>query len=96
MLASLSSLCSHWVSNLICKFLRFSHNKMVRFYQGSDMVLYSFLGQAVYKQFFLYFFGGLEGVGHSFAYVGHLVPVFFRDVWIRTLRSGFEPRKQKK
>jgi hypothetical protein len=29
---------------------------MVRFYQGSDMVLYSFLGQAVYKQFFCVLF----------------------------------------
>ncbi len=33
--------------------------------------------------FFLYiFFGGLECVGHSFAYVAHLL--FLRDVWIRT------------
>ncbi len=33
--------------------------------------------------FFLYiFFGGLECVGHSFAYVAHLW--FLRDVWIRT------------
>ncbi len=32
--------------------------------------------------FFFYFFGGLECVGHSFAYVAHLW--FLRDVWIRT------------
>jgi hypothetical protein len=32
--------------------------------------------------FFVYFFGGLECVGHSFAYVAHLW--FLRDVWIRT------------
>jgi hypothetical protein len=32
--------------------------------------------------FFLYFFGGLECVGHSFAYVAHFV--FLRDFWIRT------------
>jgi hypothetical protein len=33
--------------------------------------------------FFVYpFFGGLECVGHSFAYVAHFV--FLRDVWIRT------------
>ncbi len=32
--------------------------------------------------FFLFFFGGLECVGHSFAYVAHLW--FLRDVWIRT------------
>ncbi len=37
-----------------------------------------------YKRCFLtrYFFGGLECVGHSFAYVAHLW--FLRDVWIRT------------
>jgi hypothetical protein len=33
--------------------------------------------------FFIIFFGGLECVGHSFAYVAHFV--FLRDVWIRTL-----------
>jgi hypothetical protein len=32
--------------------------------------------------FFVYFFGGLECVGHSFAYIAHLR--FLRDVWIRT------------
>ncbi len=32
--------------------------------------------------FFVYFFGGLECVGHSFPYVAHLW--FLRDVWIRT------------
>ncbi len=32
--------------------------------------------------FFVYLFGGLECVGHSFAYVAHLR--FLRDVWIRT------------
>ncbi len=32
--------------------------------------------------FFVYFFGGLECVGHSFAYVAHLW--FLRDVWIWT------------
>jgi hypothetical protein len=31
---------------------------------------------------FVYFFSGLECVGHSFAYVAHLR--FLRDVWIRT------------
>ncbi len=36
-----------------------------------------------YYYFFEYFFfGGLECVGHSFAYVAHLW--FWRDVWIRT------------
>ncbi len=32
--------------------------------------------------FFFFFFGGLECVGHSFAYVAQLW--FLRDVWIRT------------
>ncbi len=32
--------------------------------------------------FVVYFFGGLECVGHSFAFVAHLW--FLRDVWIRT------------
>ncbi len=36
----------------------------------------------LYFFFFVYFFGGLECVGHSFAYVAHLW--FLRDVWIRT------------
>ncbi len=35
--------------------------------------------------FFVYFFSGLECVGHSFAYVAHFV--FLRDVWIRILRE---------
>jgi hypothetical protein len=32
--------------------------------------------------FYVYFFGGLECVGHSFSYVAHLL--FLRDVSIRT------------
>ncbi len=32
--------------------------------------------------FFCIFFGGLECVGHSLAYVAHLW--FLRDIWIRT------------
>jgi hypothetical protein len=35
---------------------------------------------------FVYFFGGLLCVGHSFAYVAHFV--FFRDVWIRASRRA--------
>ncbi len=34
------------------------------------------------QNFYVYFFGGLECVGHSFDYVAHLW--FLRDVWIRT------------
>jgi hypothetical protein len=38
--------------------------------------------------FFCKFIGGLECVGHSFAYIDHLV--FLRDVWIRTQRAAVE------
>jgi hypothetical protein len=39
-------------------------------------------------QFFsiLYVFGGLECVGHSFAYVAHFV--ILEDVWIETQRAA--------
>ncbi len=40
--------------------------------------------------FWIYFFGGLEQVGHSFAYVAHFV--FLRDVWIRTQRAAVASR----
>jgi hypothetical protein len=43
-----------------------------------------------FLQFFL-FFGGLEGVGHSFPYVVNFV--FFRDVWIRTQRAAEASRR---
>jgi hypothetical protein len=36
--------------------------------------------------FFVYFLGGLESVGHSFAFVAYFV--FSRDVWIRTQRAA--------
>ncbi len=36
--------------------------------------------------FFVYFFGGLECVGHFFAYVAHFV--FLEDVWCRTQRAN--------
>ncbi len=39
-----------------------------------------------YTLFLHIFFGGLECVGHSFAYVAHIV--FLRDVWIRTKRAA--------
>jgi hypothetical protein len=35
---------------------------------------------------FIYFFGGLQCVGHSFAYVAHFV--FLRDVWIQSQRAA--------
>ncbi len=36
--------------------------------------------------FVVYFLGGLECVGHSFAYVAYFA--FSRDVWIRTQRAA--------
>jgi hypothetical protein len=36
-------------------------------------------------------FGGLEWVGHAFAYVAHLV--FLRYVWIRTQRYAVANRR---
>ncbi len=42
------------------------------------------------KNYFFVFFGGLECVGHSFAYAAHFV--FLRDVWIRTQRTAVASR----
>jgi hypothetical protein len=39
---------------------------------------------------FLSLFGGLQYVGHSFAYVANFV--FLRDVWIRTQRAAVASR----
>jgi hypothetical protein len=36
-------------------------------------------------------FGGLEWVGHAFAYIAHLV--FLRYVWIRTQRAAAANRR---
>ncbi len=43
------------------------------------------------SRLFCIFFGGLECVGHSFAYVAHFV--FLRDVWIRTQRAAVASRR---
>jgi hypothetical protein len=40
--------------------------------------------------FFVYFFGGLECVGHSFAYIAHFL--FLGDIWIRTQRATIASR----
>ncbi len=42
-------------------------------------------------QLFCIYFGGLDCVGHSFAYVAHFV--FLRDVWIRTQRAAVAKRR---
>ncbi len=53
----------------------------------SNIIQYS-----VSKQnFFVYFWGRLESVGHSFACLAHYV--FFRDVWIRTQRAVVASRR---
>ncbi len=54
----------------------------VRVPQAGRVVLDKKKGETVNYFFFVYFFGGLECVGHSFAYIAHLC--FLRDVWIRT------------
>jgi hypothetical protein len=41
--------------------------------------------------FFVYFFGGLERVGHPFAYVAHFV--FLINFWIRTQRDVVSSRR---
>jgi hypothetical protein len=38
-----------------------------------------------------FFLGGLECVGHSFAYVAYFI--FLRDVWIRTQRAAAAARR---
>ncbi len=43
------------------------------------------------KTVLFYFFGVLECVGHSFAYVAHYV--YLRDVWIRTQRAAVASRR---
>ncbi len=40
---------------------------------------------------FVYFFGGLECVGHCFAYVAHFV--FLRDAWFRAQRAAVTSRR---
>jgi hypothetical protein len=35
----------------------------------------------------MFFFGGLDFVSHSFAYVAHYMN-FFRDVWIQTISAA--------
>ncbi len=43
-----------------------------------------------YNNKLAYYFGGLECVGHSFAYVAHFV--YLRDVWIQTQRAAVARR----
>jgi len=43
-----------------------------------------------YMFYYIFFFGGLECVGHSCAYVAYFV--FLRDVWIRTQRAAVASR----
>ncbi len=49
-------------------------------------------GSFIWKKFsFFIFFGWLECVGHSFAYVAHFVSLI--DVWIRTQRAAVPSRR---
>ena len=62
----------------------FAHAHQRPFSQLLVAQFFSFVhAHSIWIWFFLYiFFGGLECVGQSFAYVAHFV--FLRDVWIRT------------
>jgi hypothetical protein len=51
----------------------------------------SFVEKLNNDRFFSDIFGGLECVGHSFAYVVHFV--FSRDVWLRTQRVVVASRR---
>ncbi len=53
---------------MLCNYTSLNYYLEVSFYVGKN-----------FKVFFVYFFGGLECFGHSFAYVAHFV--FLRDVW---------------
>jgi hypothetical protein len=53
-------------------------------------VLFS-LRLSISYYFFIYFFGGLECVGHSFAYAAHFV--ILRAVWIRTQKAAIASRR---
>jgi hypothetical protein len=47
--------------------------------------------KATYNTLYIYFFGGLYCVCHSFANVAHFV--FLGDVWIRTQRAAVASRR---
>jgi hypothetical protein len=55
--------------------------------------VFSYLPYLLFKfnSFSCVFFGGLECVGHSFAYVAHFV--FLRDFWIRTQIAAVASRR---
>ncbi len=52
--------------------------------------LRAFQNYQMSEDVFCIFFGGLECVGHSFAYVAHIL--ILRDVWIRTQRAAVEEK----
>ncbi len=58
---------------------------------GSCCRVKCWAGKCDVSIFFCIFFGGLERVGHSFAYVAHFL--FLRDVWIRNQRAAVASRR---
>ncbi len=82
--------------------VRFSNNIYERNVQGKPaMYLYMAIGEhysaLLYGIYvgtcfvFCLFFGGLECVGHSIAYVARFI--FLRDIWIRTQRAAIANRR---
>jgi len=64
---------------------------LIRLMLGSkNTVLYMLIDNSNRADCFTIFFGGLECVGHSFAYVAHLY--FWGFVWIRTQRAAVASR----
>jgi hypothetical protein len=68
-----------------------AHFRLVLFLMKKLLLwLYSYLFKTL-KLVFCTTFGGLEWVGHSFAY--DALFVFLRDVWIRTQRAAVASRR---
>jgi hypothetical protein len=76
---------------LSCSFLHLFLACLWTFLSAPTCSLSPFFPHSFQKPFFVYFFGGLECVGHSFAYVAYFV--FLRDVWIRTQRAAVASRR---
>jgi len=75
------------------KFFEFPEVSFFVWRNSWSIVYTNFLGAYYFMQniFFVYFFDGLECVGHSFAYVARFV--FLKDVWVRTKRAAIASRR---
>ncbi len=59
----------HEITRKYCVFTQFFHSASKKLTKNQN-----------FTYFFVYFFGGLDCVSHSLAYIAHFV--FLRDVWI--------------